>query len=250
MKKAILAVSFGTTFESALERSVDALENDIRSAFAEYDVFRAFTSSIVMKRLSERGMIIDSVSEALEKLMKKGYETVIVQPTHIINGIEYDKICSVCEKYRSRFADMKIGVPLFNDESDMEYICRFFHKEFGNERAVAFMGHGTEHAANGLYSDFGRVCKKLGYNNMFTATVEGSPDINDLVYELKASQFRDVIITPLMLVAGDHANNDMAGEWLSVLSSEGFTVTPVIKGLGEYREIRELYVDHLRNKAL
>lgn len=251
MKKAILVVSFGTTYENSLKNSIEALENDIRASFPEYDVFRAFTSSIVIKRLNERGISTDSVSEALEKLASNGYSSVTVQPTHIINGIEYEKMCSVCETFSSRFSHICTGVPLFNSESDMEYVCQFFKNEFGTDSAAAFMGHGTEHAANQLYSDFRTVCSKHGYNNMFTATVEGTPDINDLVSELKESAFRNVIITPLMLVAGDHACNDMAGNdddsWLSILSSEGFSVTPVIKGLGEYAEIRRLYVSHLEN---
>lgn len=250
MKKAILAVSFGTTYEYALMNSIEALEKDIKKKFREYDVFRAFTSSIVIKKLEKKNMHIDSVQEALDRLLAESYDEVIVQPTHIINGIEYDKICQICSSYKSKFDVLKTGVPLFDSYSDMTEICTFFSEIFPKEKALAFMGHGTEHAANGLYEHFGEVCRNNMLYNMFVGTVEGTPDVDDVISGIKKSGYSEAVITPLMFVAGDHALNDMAGDdsesWKNRFEAAGISVEPIIKGLGEYKEIREIYIAHIK----
>lgn len=251
MKKAILAVSFGTTYENALDSSIGSLEKDICINFPDYRVFRAFTSNIVMKKLSTKGIHINNVSQALDQLFNDGYDEVIIQPTHIISGIEYDKICDISGQYISKFSTVKTGTPLFSSENDMKAVCSFFAEKFPSDKAVLFMGHGTEHSANELYTKFSSICSDMNFSNMFTATVEGNPEISDVIPELKRSGYTEVIITPLMLVAGDHAQNDMNGDgpdsWRNILTEEGFNVIPLVKGLGEYQEIRNIYISHLKD---
>lgn len=251
MKKAIIAASFGTTYAHGLEKSISAVEELLRREFYGYEVRRAFTSSMVIAALKKRGERIDSVGEALEKLAVQGFSEVIIQPTHIISGFEYDKILDAAKEYKDRFKSLKVGAPLLDSDDDIERICDFFEMEFGSENATALMGHGTEHSANSLYSRFAEKCRQKGYKNIFVGTVEGTPVIDDIIPQIKAGGYKKVIVTPLMFVAGDHANNDMAGDepesWKSRLEKAGFEVVSVVKGLGEYPEIQSMYAQHIKN---
>ena len=251
MKKAIIAASFGTTYAHGLEKSISAVEELLRREFYGYEVRRAFTSSMVIAALKKRGERIDSVGEALEKLAVQGFSEVIIQPTHIISGFEYDKILDAAKEYKDRFKSLQVGAPLLDSDDDIERICDFFEMEFGSENATALMGHGTEHSANSLYSRFAEKCRQKGYKNIFVGTVEGTPVIDDIIPQIKAGGYKKVIVTPLMFVAGDHANNDMAGDepesWKSRLEKAGFEVVSVVKGLGEYPEIQSMYAQHIKN---
>ncbi len=250
MKKAILAVSYGTTIPDALRASVEAVENEFRNCFPGYTVFRAFTGRRTMEILEQKQMHVDSVEEALKKIAAEGFEEVILQPTHIIGGSEYESIRSTAEAYKNRFSVVKIGAPLLHSREDMETLCRFFAGAFsGIAEAVVLMGHGSGHEANRLYTEFGEICRALGGDRLFVATLEAKPDIGDVIPELKERGYRKILITPLLFVAGTHACKDMAGDgkdsWKSRLEKEGFSVTAVVKGLGEYPEIRALYAGHL-----
>lgn len=251
MKKVIIAASFGTTYEQAAERAILAVEQRLSREFEGYDVRRAYTSRTVISVLRKRGEQIDTVEEALEKLSEQGYTHVYIQPTHVINGFEYHKLLDGVKKYNDRFALLKTGTPLLNSDEDIGKICDLFEKELGNENAIAVMGHGTEHSANEIYTRFSEMCREKGYSNIFTATAEGTPPLEDIIPQIKAAGFKKVTITPFLFVAGDHANNDMAGDkpdsWRSILISHGFEVIPVIKGLGEYEEVRTMYVEHLKS---
>lgn len=252
MKKAILVVSYGTTYPDALTNSIEAVENEFRQSFPNYTVCRVFTGKRIIEALEKKQIHVDSVEEALSKLADAGYETVLILPTHIINGSEYDKICATANSYRERFQVLKIGAPLLGETEDIETICKFFAAKYGKTSdALLLMGHGSDHYANKLYSDFANICRALGYRNLFIATLEASPSIDDIIPQLKAAGFSSVTVTPLLFVAGGHACKDMAGEhpesWKSRLEAEGFTVDTVVKGLGEYSEIRDLYIRHLAN---
>ena len=252
MKKAIIAVSYGTSYSEALSASVETTEDAFRLAFPEFTVRRAFTGKRIREMLAKKGVTVDSVEEALEKLVPEGYHTLILQPTHIISGNEYDKIKEAAEAYKGRFAVIETGAPLLHDRSDIETICRFFADTYGNTSdALLLMGHGSDHFANKLYSDFAEVCKERGYVNQFIATLEASPCLEDIIPQLKMAGYRSVTITPLLFVAGGHACKDMAGDhpesWKSKLDAEGFSVNAIVKGLGEYAPIRSLYVKHLRD---
>ncbi len=250
MKKAIIAASFGTTYEKTLENSISALENTFAAEFPEYEVRRAFTSRHVISVLRKRGGGADTLSEALERLISEGFEETVVQPTHIIGGFEYERLCAEAESFRDRFKRLDIGRPLLSDDDDIGAVCGFFEKKFGSERALAIMGHGTEHAANEVYCRLGDRFAENGFGNIFVGAMEGSLTIADIIPKLKNGGYHEVIVTPLLLVAGEHAYNDMAGDdpssWRSVLEAEGFGFVPVIKGLGEYEEIRSLYAEHLK----
>lgn len=250
MKKAIIAASFGTTYEQAAEKSISAVEEKLRQEFDGFEVRRAYTSRMVIAALKKRGEQIDTVEEALEKLADQGYTHVYIQPTHIINGFEYNKITAAAEKYKDKFTVLETSTPLLDSDEEIGKVCDLFENKFGSENAVAVMGHGTEHSANALYTRFAEKCKEKGYNNIFAATVEGTPTLEDIIPQIRAAGFKKVIITPFLLVAGDHANNDMAGDepdsWKSTLASQGFEVIPVVKGLGEYAEVRKMYAEHLK----
>lgn len=254
MKKAILAVSYGTAYTDPLKNSIEATENTFREAFPAVPVFRAFTGKRILEMLRNKGIALDSTEEALTGLAEAQYDEVFIQPTHIINGHEYEKVCAAADLYRNVFSSIRVGAPLLNSDSDMETICHFFAKTYCNGTdALVLMGHGSDHYANKLYCDFAGLCRRLRYTNMFIATLDAKPDIDDIIPELKAAGYRNITITPLLFVAGGHACKDMAGNepdsWKSRLEAEGFTVTAIVKGLGEYTEIRELYAAHLRSIA-
>ena len=251
MKKAIIAASFGTTCKEAEEKSISALEKTFSDKFSEYEVRRAFTSPKVISVIRKRGERVDSLTEAMDRLISGKFEEVIVQPTHIIRGNEYDRLCADAERYRGSFSRMGIGVPLLSDDDSAGKVCSFIGKTFGEENAVLLMGHGTGHTANSIYAELGKNSAESGYDNIFIGTINGTPTVNDIIPQLKSRGYRSVVITPLLLVAGEHARSDMAGSksdsTLSVLESEGFSVTPVIKGMGEFEEIRSFYAEHLES---
>ncbi len=255
MKKAILAVSYGTTYPDALRASIEAVENVFRENFPDYTVCRAFTGKRTLEILEKRQIHVDSVEQALEKLADDGYGEVIIQPTHIIGGSEFEAVYSKAKAYGNRFLTVRIGSPLLQDPEDIETLCRFFAEKYLSlADAVVLMGHGSDHQANKLYTDFGDTCRLMGCRNLYIATLEARPSIDDIIPRLKDGGYKNIIITPLLFTAGGHACRDMAGDiensWKSRLEAEGFTVNPIVKGLGEYSEVRELYVKHLYNAKI
>lgn len=246
MKKAIIEASFGTSHLDALENSVLALKKTIEKSFPDYEVFIALTSKMVLSALKKQGVNFDTVDEVLDRLKKDGFDEVIIQPTHIISGIEYEMLLNAAEKFKGDFWCIKVGAPLLESKADMEKVCRIIAEKFPNE-TVVLMGHGTEHSANGTYTEFRRVCTELGFDNIYTATVEAEPTLDDVIGELKLCGKKKITVMPLMFVAGDHAKNDMAGEWREQLETAGFEVNCVLKGLGEYPEVREIYSEHIKS---
>ena len=245
MKKAIIEASFGTSHLDALENSVFALKKAIEKSFPDYEVFIALTSKMVLSALKKQGVNFDTVGEMLDRLKNDGFDEVIIQPTHIISGIEYEMLLNATEKFKGDFENIQVGAPLLESKTDMEKVCRIIAEKFPNE-TVVLMGHGTEHSANETYTEFRKVCTELGFDNIYTATVEAEPTLDDVISELKLCGKKKVTVMPLMLVAGDHAKNDMAGEWKEQLEAAGFEVNCVLKGLGEYPEIREIYCEHIK----
>ncbi|MGN0710434.1 MAG: sirohydrochlorin cobaltochelatase [Anaerovoracaceae bacterium] len=252
LKKAILAVSFGTSHEETRKKTIEAIENQIKECFPEYEVRRAFTSGMIMNVLKKRdNMHIDNVEEAMEKLADEGFEEVVLQPTHIINGDEYDKMVFQAENFRSRFKSVSIGKPLLTESSDYEEVCTGIMKHFADmkkEEALLLMGHGTGHFADAAYAALDYRFKALGYENVFVGTVEGYPEFEDAMKQLRKYGPEKVTLLPMMVVAGDHAVNDMAGDeegsWKSMLEGEGYQVECILKGLGEFPEIRNIYIKH------
>ena len=243
MKKAILVVSFGTSYIDNCNKTIGAIEEDIDKYFSDYKVFRAFTSSIIINKLKKAGVNILDVSEALSLIKAEEFEEVIIQPTHIIAGHEYDKMLAMAQSFKDEFKRFVIGQPLLYSNEDYINIARFIEDEIINkDGSVLLMGHGSEHKSNEAYT------KLQGYinnKNIHIATVEGKPTLDDVINKLS----NNILLTPFMIVAGDHANNDMAGDkdsWKSTLTSSGFSVSTLLKGLGEYKSVRYMFIEHIR----
>ncbi len=252
MNRGILVVSFGTSYDDTRELNIGALENTFREAYPDYKIVRAFTSTIIMDKLRKRNINIPDVEEALEDMLDDGIEEVIVQPTHLIAGDEYDKLCKQAMKYKNSFKKLTIGIPLMYSAEDLARLSEFYGKifELEDDEAIVLMGHGTEHKINSVYSKFQNQLLQDRYKHIYIGTVEAEPTIDDIISNLQNTNYKKVVITPLMLVAGDHANNDMVGEdsdsWKSKLEERGYAVRVVLKGMGEYEEIRNMYLEHLK----
>lgn len=251
-KTAILVVSFGTSYENTREKTIGAVERAVREAFPQAEVFRAFTSGMIIRKMRRGGIEIDTVQEALEKLKKSGYTHVYCQPTHIMGGEEYDDLCADAAGFASQFEVLKIGRPLLFHTVDFPALVNALHEVIApsEDTAYVLMGHGTTHTANMVYPAFDYWLKRLGYPNVFVGTVEGYPTLDTVIEQLKEASYSKVVLLPMMLVAGDHAQNDMAGDeedsWRSVLSRNGYQVTARLNGFGEYPEVQKLYVQHVR----
>jgi len=256
--KAILVVSFGTSYNDSRARTIGAIESMMAKKYPDWNVRRAFTSKMIIKKLAERdNERIDYVSDAFERLVSDGIEDVIVQPTHIMNGLEYDDVVKIVDDYKGSFNSLSLGEPLLTTEEDFDNVVDIIgsslveeaHVIAGTYAAVVLMGHGTEHFSNAVYSQLYLKLKMNGYPDVYVTTVEGFPTFEDTIELLKEKQYKDVVLFPFMLVAGDHANNDMAGDdsdsLKCMLKRQGYNVHCVIKGLGEYKEFRELYLTHL-----
>jgi len=263
-KPAILVVSFGTTFDDSRDITIGAVEKAIADANPDWQVRRAFTSKIIMGILAKRGVKINDVTQALQQLVKEGVKEVVVQPTLVMSGIEYDDIVAQVKPFESKFKSIRFGKPLLTSDQDYKDVVKALADEVTNTLAanpatkdynaknsvVVFMGHGTsKESANADYSRIDKVFKDEGYKNYYVATVEGTPVISDVIKAITPLKVKNVVILPLMVVAGDHANNDMAGDedgsWKTVLEKAGYNVTPLIQGIGQYPEIQAIYVQHV-----
>lgn len=250
-KKAILVVSFGSSHLDTLEKNIDKMEEQIGETFPEYGVYRAFTSGMILRKLKKvENLYFNTVKEALEQIAEDGVENVIVQPTHIINGIENDKMmCDVME-FTDRFRKIRVGRPLLTSVDDYKKSIHALMSEvgLGEGEMLVLMGHGTDHHANSAYPTLEYTFHSLGYNQVLVGTVDGFPDLRNVMTKLEISGMKKVVLLPFMLVAGDHAKNDMAGEddsWKTELEESGYQVRAKIKGLGEMRGIRNIYIEHI-----
>lgn len=258
MKKAILVISFGTSYLDTLNESIEKAENQIRNHFDEYDIYRAFTSHKIIKKLKEKYEIfVDTPEEVLEKLYDNGYEEIIMQPLHIIPGEEYIYINKIGEAFKEKFKVLKIGRPIFYyqgiDELPQDYslFIEATKDLYEGNDAVVLMGHGTSHPANSVYGCLQSVFEDEGYENVFIGTVEGYPNFDTVIKRLKRKNITEVTVAPLMVVAGDHARNDMASDeeesWKSMLEAEGIKVNVHMKGLGENEKFNELYINRIED---
>ena len=246
MKKAVVCVSFGTSVPAGRE-NITAVENVLRQAAQDRMFISAFTSPTIRRILRERGETVYSVAEALEALRSQGVTEVLVQPTHILCGHEYDKLRREAEPWRDRFEVLGIGRPLLTDTGDLQTLAAELSAAYpaqAGETLVLF-GHGTDHTANMVYPALQTVFRLSGRPDVLVGTVEGWPAFEDVLAQLKARDGRQVHLVPLMLVAGDHALNDMAGadpeSWKSRLEAEGFTVHCTLRGLGLLPEVQAMY---------
>ena len=251
-KNVILVVSFGTSYNDSRDKTIGAVEDAIAAAYPDYEVRRAFTSQTIIDILAEReGLEIDNVEEAFERLIADGVQQVVVQPTHVMSGYEYDDLVAVVEKYRDQFVSVAMGAPLLSSDEDysrvVEALCSATAEQDQDGTAIVFMGHGTEHEANASYAKLQDAFNAAGKTNYLVGTVEAAPSLDDMLSAVQAGGYTKVVLQPLMVVAGDHANNDMAGDepdsHKSILEKEGFKVDTYIHGLGENPNIRNLFVE-------
>jgi sirohydrochlorin cobaltochelatase len=261
VKKAILVVSFGTTYMDTHQVTTAAVKEKIRAAFPGYEVREAFTSRIITKRLADRGLKFDTEKQALERLKADGYSEVIIQPLHIEPGEEYEKLMNSVSGYDKAFAKLSVGRPLLyytgqegEKPDDYLIVIKALQAQLPKleaHEAVALMGHGGVNPANTAYAALQLKLEDAGLKKVFVFTVEGYPTFENLTEKLKRNGIEKVILVPLMLVAGDHANNDMAGDeedsFKSQLLKSGFKVDSYLHGLGENPAIQDIYVQHVRD---
>jgi len=242
MGKAILVTSFGTSHKDTREKSLDVIENRVKETYGKEKVERAYTSGIIRRIIEKReGIHIYDQKEGLEALKNKGYNEIITMSLHILGGIEYSKLDS---------SYGKVTEPLL--KTDEDYVKIVNNEEFNNlegNDAIVFMGHGTESAADSAYHKLQEEYIKAGKNNIFVATVEGEVTIEDIIEKLKTKDYKRILLKPFMIVAGDHAKNDMASDdedsWKTMLKNEGYEVTTLLKGMGEYEFVQEMFMDKL-----
>lgn len=271
----ILAVSFGTSFNDSRVADIKGIEDALQEANPDWSVRRAFTAQIIINHVQARdGEKIDNVDQALERAVDNGVKNLVVQPTHLMRGAEYDELVEAVENYKDKFETVKIAEPLLGEvgadadavNSDKETVAKALTAEAVKDAgydsldaakedgtAFVFMGHGTSHTAKVSYSQMQTQMKDLGYDNVFIGTVEGEPEetsCESVIDAVEKAGYKKVVLRPLMVVAGDHANNDMAGDdddsWLSMFKASGKfdSVDTQITGLGEIKDIQQIYVDH------
>lgn len=254
-KQAILAVSFGTSHHDTMEKTIAAIEGDLATAFPDRVLRRAFTSGMILRHLARRdGITIDNTGEALERLWAEGCRDVLVQPTHIINGDEYEKLLAQAAPFGGKFERLTFGAPLLTSLEDYQETARVLLEALppkAEDAAILWMGHGTGHFANAAYPQLEYLLADMGREDVIIGTVEGYPGLPETLRRLaRRPGVKTVHLHPLMIVAGDHAKNDMAGDeadsWRVQLEGMGYAVTCTVKGMGEYPGIRAIFVRHAR----
>ena len=271
----LLVVSFGTSFNDSRVADIKGIEDALQAAYPDWSVRRAFTAQIIINHIQARdGEQIDNMTQALDRAVANGVKNLVVQPTHLMHGAEYDEMCEAIEAYKDQFESVSIAEPMLGEvgsdatviNADKEAVAKAITaaavSEAGFESleaakdagtAFVFMGHGTAHVAKVTYSQMQTQMQNLGYENVFIGTVEGEPEETSaeaVIEAVKAAGYTNVVLRPLMVVAGDHANNDMAGSdddsWKTVFEAAGFTVDCQIHGLGEIADVQALYVAHTK----
>ncbi len=272
----ILVVSFGTSFNDSRAKDIGGIEKAEQEAYPDYSVRRAFTAQIIINHVQARdGEKIDNVDQALQRAVENGVKNLIVQPTHLMHGAEYDELAASVKEYADKFDSVKIAEPLLGEagsdtaavNEDKQRVAKDITAQAvkdagydsledasGDGTAFVFMGHGTSHEANITYDQMQSEMEDLGYHNVFIGTVEGKPAdtaCQAVIQKVKDAGYKEVILRPLMVVAGDHANNDMAGDdagsWKSQFEDAGFTVETQISGLGRIEDIEQMYVEHTKD---
>ena len=274
-EKELLVVSFGTSFNDSRVADIKSVEDALQEANPDWSVRRAFTAQIIINHIQARdGEKIDNMDQALERAVANGVKQLVVQPTHLMHGAEYDEMCAAIDKVRDQFDSVEIAEPLLGEvgddatviNADKEAVAKAVVaaalEESGYETTAAakdagvayvLMGHGTAHVAKVTYSQMATQMAELGYENVFVGTVEGEPEETSceaVIEAVKNAGYTTVVLRPLMVVAGDHANNDMAGadddSWKTMFEAAGFTVNCQISGLGRIADVQALYVAHTK----
>ena len=251
----LLVLSFGTSYNDSRRLTIGAIEGDLEKAFPDFSVRRGFTANIIIDHVQRRdNILIDDVDAALERAVNNGVKNLVVQPTHLMHGLEYDELVKEVGNYSDAFDQVVFGEPLLNSDDDFarveKAITEWTASYDDGETAICFMGHGTEADSNEVYQKMQDLLTKDGYTNYFVGTVEAQPSLDDVLAKVQAGDYKRVVLEPLMVVAGDHANNDMAGDedgsWKKTFEDAGYEVECLLRGLGENEDIRAIYVDHAK----
>lgn len=253
-KSAILVVSFGTAYAKTREQTIGAVERTISKAFPKTDVFRAFTSRKIVHRMRQTGIAIDTVSESIERLKRMGYTQVFCQPTYLVPGREYERLCSDLEVWKNAFFQFSIGEPLLSQMEDYPLLIQALEESgiitHSETELYLLVGHGTSHIGNLAYLALEDWLKHSGYSNVLVGTIGGYPTLEMVLKQLNQKGCSNVILIPMLLVAGKHVQQDIAGEkpnsWKSVLEQNGYSVTVRLQGLGAFPAIQRLYLAHLQ----
>ena len=255
--KEILVVSFGTSYNTSRTITIGAIEAAIQEAFPEWKVKRAFTADTIIGILKDRdGIVIDTVQQALDKAVAAGVKTLVIQPTHLMSGFEYTDLNEVAQLYKDKFDSLVVSAPLLTSDADYKKVVSAITEKTASfddgATAICFMGHGTEADSNSDYTKLQGFLSDGGFSNYYVGTVEASPSVEDLLKAVQAkSQYKRVLLLPLMVVAGDHANNDMAGDeddsWKSIFLAANYNVTTILEGLGQNWAIQQIYVQHVKD---
>lgn len=252
MKKALVVISFGTSYPHAMKKNIEACEAELARAYPNRDFFRAFTSSMIIRKLAKRDDVhIDNPQQVLQRLKEAGYRDVVIQSLHIINGDEYEKISQQVESYRKDFDNLQLGLPLLSSMEDYDQLVEAIEyqaPQLKHDERLVLMGHGATHHAFSAYAclDHMMMAKNLPY---VVGAVESYPEIESVITRLENECVNKVYLMPLMLVAGDHAINDMASDepdsWKTLIQKAGIVAEPIVQGLGENPLIRQMFVEHL-----
>jgi sirohydrochlorin cobaltochelatase len=253
MKKALLVISFGTSYPETREKNIAACERRLAEAYPDRDFFRAFTSSMIMAKLAKRdGEFIDNPQQALTRLSELGYQDIAIQSLHVINGDEYEKIVTQINAFRDRFQRLSIGKPLMTSFADYEQLIEALQAQMpatATDERVVFMGHGATHHAFAAYACLDHILTHKGLPAIVGA-VESYPEIDGVIARLRKEHVRKVHLMPLMIVAGDHAINDMASDeedsWNTLIRAAGIETESWLQGLGENPLIQQMFVNHLQ----
>ena len=249
----LLVLSFGTSYNDSRRLTIGAIEQALEDAFPDYSVRRGFTANIVIDHVERRdGIHIDDINESLDRAVDNGVKNLVVQPTHLMNGLEYDEIVGKLAEYADCFDKISVGEPLLTSDEDFDVVADAIIEataEYDDgETAICFMGHGTEAESNQIYEKMQQVLTDKGMENYYVGTVEAAPSLDDVLAAVGEKEYKRVVLRPLMVVAGDHVNNDMAGDeegtWKTAFEEAGYEVVSVLEGLGQLEAVQQLYVSH------
>ena len=248
-KGAVLMVHFGTTYDETRAKTLDALNESVRQAFPQVDVKEAYTSRIVIRRLKAKGIEKHNPIEMLQQLKKEGYTHVLIQSSNIIEGIEMNNLRSEAAAMQAQFKEIRVSRPLLYTPADYAAVIKAIQPKALQGGATILVGHGTSDAMTAQYAMLDYMLKAEGYADIHVATIEGYPTEENAEALVKASGKKRIRLIPFLMVAGDHANNDIAVDWKETFESKGYTVEAALEGLAENEEIRQIVVEHARQAA-
>ncbi len=244
-KAALLMVHFGTTYNDTRTKTIDAINQKVKATYPKVEFREAWTSRIVLRRLKAKGFNKQNPHEALEALRSEGYTHVLIQSSNIIEGVEMESLHREVLAVKKYFKDIRLGNPLLYEPEDYEKVIDIITKKGIKNGATVLVGHGTYSPTTAQYAMFDYMLKAKGYKNFIVGTLEGYPTYDNMLAQLKALKVKNVLLMPFMFVAGDHASNDIAGDWKEKLEKEGFKVDVLMEGLGQDPDIQNLFIDHI-----